>query len=223
MLTPRNTGREMKVSEIFFSIQGEGIHIGLPTVFLRLFACDLRCSWCDTMYAVEGKDFREMTTADALEKILGFGCRRVCLTGGEPLVQRDAVEEVAGFLLERGFSVVLETSGHKKPPGIFSHPGSVVSMDCKCPGSGMEERMDFSLYSALGEKDQLKFVIADPDDYEYARGVLRRCDVRAAVVFQPVHGVRAGWMAERILRDGMENVRILPQLHKMLWGERRGV
>ena len=223
MRTPRNTGREMKVSEIFFSIQGEGIHIGLPTVFLRLFACDLRCSWCDTMYAVEGRDFREMETAAALERILGFGCRRVCVTGGEPLLQGEAVEEVARFLLDRDFSVVLETSGHRKPPAIFSHPCSVVSMDCKCPGSGMDGRMDFSLYSDLGEKDQLKFVIADSADYEYARGVLEKCDVRASVVFQPVHGVRADWMAERILRDGMENVRILPQLHKMLWGERRGV
>lgn len=213
----------MKVSEIFFSIQGEGIHIGLPTVFLRLFACDLRCSWCDTMYAVEGRDFREMETGAALEKILGFGCRRVCVTGGEPLLQREAVEEVARFLLDRDFSVVLETSGHRKPPAIFSHPGSVVSMDCKCPGSGMDGRMDFSLYSDLEEKDQLKFVIADSADYEYARGVLEKSDVRASVVFQPVHGVRADWMAERILRDGMENVRILPQLHKMLWGERRGV
>lgn len=212
----------MKVSEIFFSIQGEGIHIGLPTVFLRLFACDLRCSWCDTMYAVEGRDFREMETGAALGKILGFGCRRVCVTGGEPLLQGEAVEEVARFLLDRDFSVVLETSGHKKPPAIFSHPCSVVSMDCKCPGSGMDGRMDFSLYSDLGEKDQLKFVIADSADYEYARGVLEKYDVRASVVFQPVHGVRADWMAERILRDGMENVRILPQLHKILWGEKRG-
>ena len=151
----------MKVSEIFFSIQGEGVHIGLPTVFLRLFACDLRCSWCDTMYAVEGTDFREMETAEVLSRILGYGCSRVCITGGEPLIQRDAVEEVTEFLLERDFVVVLETSGHKKPPGIFSHPNSVVSMDCKCPGSGMDSKMDFSLYDALEEKDQLKFVIAD--------------------------------------------------------------
>lgn len=212
----------MKVSEIFFSIQGEGIHIGLPTVFLRLFACDLRCSWCDTMYAVEGRDFREMETAEVLEKILGFDCRRVCVTGGEPLIQAEAVREIAAFLLERDFEIVLETSGHKKPPAIFSHPNSVVSMDCKCPGSGMENRMDFSLFEALEEKDQLKFVIADLEDYEYARKILASSDVKASVIFQPVYGSRADWIAERILQDGMTDARILPQFHKTLWGEKRG-
>lgn len=213
----------MKVSEIFFSIQGEGVHIGLPTVFLRLFACDLRCSWCDTMYAVEGTDFREMETAEVLSRILAYGCPRVCITGGEPLIQRDAVEEVTEFLLERDFVVVLETSGHKKPPGIFSHPNSVVSMDCKCPGSGMDSKMDFSLYDALGEKDQLKFVIADDADYEYAMGVIAGHCIKASIIFQPVYGTKADWIAERILRDRMEDVRVLPQLHKIFWGEKRGV
>ncbi len=213
----------MKVSEIFFSIQGEGIHIGLPTVFLRLFACDLRCSWCDTMYAVEGADFWEMETGKVLDRILEYGCSRVCITGGEPLIQRDEVEGITGSLLERGFVVVLETSGNKKPPGIFSHPNSIVSMDCKCPGSGMASRMDFSLYDALGKKDQLKFVIADKEDYEYARGVLEQRRIRASIIFQPVYGTKADWIAERVLRDGMENVRVLPQLHKVFWGEKRGV
>lgn len=213
----------MKVSEIFFSIQGEGIHIGLPTVFLRLFACDLRCSWCDTMYAVEGTDFREMETGEVLGKILEYGCSRVCITGGEPLIQREAVEEVTEFLLERGFVVVLETSGNKKPPAIFSHPNSVVSMDCKCPGSGMAGRMDFSLYDALGKKDQLKFVIADKEDYEYARGVLEQRRIRASIIFQPVYGTKADWIADSVLRDGMGDVRVLPQIHKIFWGEKRGV
>jgi len=213
----------VKVNEIFFSIQGEGVHIGLPTVFLRLFACDLRCRWCDTMYAVEGTDFRDMEVGEVLSRVLKYRCRRVCITGGEPLIQRKEVEEITEFLLKRDFVVVLETSGNKKPPGIFSHPNSVVSMDCKCPGSGMDSRMDFSLYDALGEKDQLKFVIADDKDYEYARDIIAEHSIRASVIFQPVYGVKADWIAERILRDGMENVRVLPQLHKMFWGEKRGV
>ncbi|MCY3985591.1 MAG: 4Fe-4S cluster-binding domain-containing protein [Candidatus Dadabacteria bacterium] len=213
----------MKVNEIFFSIQGEGIHIGLPTVFLRLFACDLRCRWCDTMYAVEGSDFQEIETQEVLSRVLGYGCSRVCITGGEPLIQRQAVENVAESLLERDFTVVLETSGNKKPPEIFSHPNSVVSMDCKCPGSGMAERMDFSLYDALEEKDQLKFVIADEGDYEYARGILAERSIRASVIFQPVWGAKADWIAQSVLRDCMENVRVLPQLHKIFWGEKRGV
>ena len=175
------------------------------------------------MYAVEGSDFREMETGEVLSGILEYGCSRVCITGGEPLIQRDEVEEIAGFLLERDFVVVLETSGNKKPPGIFSHPNSVVSMDCKCPGSGMDSRMDFSLYDALGEKDQLKFVIADSADYEYARDVMAKRRIRASIIFQPVYGTKADWIAERVLRDGMENVRVLPQLHKIFWGEKRGV
>ena len=213
----------MKVNEIFFSIQGEGVHIGLPTVFLRLFACDLRCSWCDTMYAVEGTDFREIENEEVLSRILEYGCSRVCITGGEPLIQREAVDEVAEFLLERDFAVVLETSGNKKPSEIFSHPNSIVSMDCKCPGSGMDSRMDFSLYDSLEEKDQLKFVIADNGDYEYAKGVMAEHRIRASIIFQPVYGTQADWIAERILRDGMGNVRVLPQLHKIFWGEKRGV
>jgi len=213
----------VKVNEIFFSIQGEGIHIGLPTVFLRLFACDLRCSWCDTMYAVEGTDFREMETSEVLSQILKYGCSRVCITGGEPLIQREAVEEVTEVLLDRDFVVVLETSGNKRPPRIFSHPNSVVSMDCKCPGSGMASRMDFPLYDTLEEKDQLKFVIADDADYEYARDIIGERCVRASIIFQPVYGTKADWIAERVLRDGMEDVRVLPQLHKIFWGEKRGV
>ena len=175
------------------------------------------------MYAVEGSDFREMETSEVLGGILEYGCSRVCITGGEPLIQRDEVEEITEFLLERDFVVVLETSGNKKPPGIFSHPNSVVSMDCKCPGSGMDSRMDFSLYDSLEEKDQLKFVIADSADYEYARGVIAKCHIRASIIFQPVYGTKADWIAERILLDGMENVRVLPQLHKIFWGEKRGV
>ena len=175
------------------------------------------------MYAVEGSDFREMETGEVLNQILGYGCSRVCITGGEPLIQRSAVEEVTEFLLEKDFVVVLETSGHKKPPGIFSHPNSVVSMDCKCPGSGMASRMDFSLYDALEEKDQLKFVIADEADYEYARGVIAEHRIKASIIFQPAYGTKADWIAERVLRDGMEDIRVLPQLHKIFWGEKRGV
>lgn len=175
------------------------------------------------MYAVEGTDFQEMETSEVLGQILKYGCSRVCITGGEPLIQREAVEEVTEFLLDRDFVVVLETSGNKEPPGIFSHPSSVVSMDCKCPGSGMVSRMDFSLYDTLGEKDQLKFVIADSADYEYARSVIAQRRIRASIIFQPVYGTKADWIAERVLRDGMEDVRVLPQLHKIFWGEKRGV
>lgn len=213
----------MKISEIFLSIQGEGVEIGLPTVFLRLFACDLRCTWCDSMYAVEGRDFKDISVEDVKREIEGLGCKRVCITGGEPLVQRSEVEALARNLIDEGYSIVLETGGHREPPPIFWTEGCLISMDCKCPSSKMEGRMDFSLFERLRSGDQLKFVIQDETDYEYAKGILRRYRIRANVVFQPVHGTSLKWLTERVLEDRLERVRVLPQLHKIIWGETRGV
>lgn len=214
----------MRISEIFLSIQGEGVGIGAPTVFVRLYGCDLRCAWCDTMYAVEGGEFATMSLDEVKAEIGGkLGCKRVCVTGGEPLLQEDEVSALTGWLLDNGYNVMLETSGHRAPPEIFSDPRCVVSLDCKCPGSGMDGRMDFSLITGLGAKDQLKFVIADEADYLYARGVLESCPTEAGVVFQPVYGKGLRWLAERVLSDGLGSVRVLPQLHKIMWGDRKGV
>lgn len=199
------------------------MEIGLPTVFVRLFACDLRCSWCDTMYAVEGRDFRKMTVGDVLSEIRAHECRRVCITGGEPLIQRDEAEELAKNLVNEGYRIVLETSGHKMPPPVFWTESCVISMDCKCPGSGMQDRMDFSLFLKLRPQDQLKFVIADEADYEYAKRVVSEHLVSANIVFQPAGGLKLEWLTDRILSDNIDRVRVLPQLHKLIWGERRGV
>lgn len=213
----------MKISEIFFSIQGEGVEIGLPTVFVRLFGCDLRCMWCDSMYAVEGKDFREMTLEKVRAEIEKLKCKRVCFTGGEPLIQRRELETLAKDLADDGYEMVLETSGHKEPPPVFWTDNSLISMDCKCPGSGMEERMNFELFENLRPKDQLKFVIKDDVDYNYAKEILMRYQIRANIIFQPVYGTHLNRLAERVLEDKLGNVRVLPQLHKIIWGERRGV
>jgi 7-carboxy-7-deazaguanine synthase len=213
----------MNISEIFFSIQGEGVEIGLPTVFVRLFACDLRCSWCDTMYAVEGRDFRGMTLGDLVSEIEKFGCRRVCITGGEPLIQKDEIEALAKILLDGGYKIVLETSGHKMPPPVFWTGNCVISMDCKCPGSGMQDRMDFSLFQKLRPRDQLKFVIADEADFEYAKEILKRYKINANIVFQSAGGDGIDWLTERVIEENLEEVRVLPQLHKILWGDKRGV
>lgn len=212
----------MRISEIFYSIQGEGVGIGAPTVFVRLYGCDLRCSWCDTMYAVEGGDFTVMSTDDVFAKIEGYGCNKVCITGGEPLLQAHDAVVLTQKLLDGGYTITLETSGHIAPPDIFSHPFCVVSMDCKCPSSGMVEKMNYDLYKSLGTKDQLKFVIADEDDYSYATAVIKTHDTKAAIIFQPVEGMEIEWLAERTLRDKIRNVRMLPQLHKIIWGNRRG-
>ncbi len=213
----------MKISEIFFSIQGEGVEIGLPTVFVRLFACDLRCVWCDSMYAVEGKDFREMTIEEVKAEIERLKCKRVCFTGGEPLIQKKELETLAKVLADDGYEIVLETSGHKEPPPVFWTDSSLISMDCKCPGSGMERRMKFELFERLRPRDQLKFVIKDEADYKYAKEVLKQYRIRANIIFQPVYGTSLEWLVQRVLDDRLENVRVLPQLHKVIWGDRRGV
>lgn len=213
----------MKISEIFYSLQGEGIEIGLPTVFVRLFACDLRCSWCDTMYAVEGRDFKDMTVEAVADEIASHGCRRVCITGGEPLIQAKEAAALAAMLTAEGYSIILETSGHKMPPPEFWGDNTVISMDCKCPGSGMDGRMDFGLFLKLRPGDQLKFVIADDVDYEYAKKVIAANDIRANIIFQPVGGEGLGTLTDRVLADRLGRVRVLPQLHKILWGDKRGV
>jgi 7-carboxy-7-deazaguanine synthase len=213
----------MKISEIFYSIQGEGVEIGLPTVFVRLFACDLRCEWCDSKYAVEGRDFREQSIEDVRSIIEKFKCKRVCITGGEPLLHGTELEELANELVSVGYRILLETSGHKNPPPIFWTDNCIISMDCKCPSSKMEDRMDFKLYEKLRKKDQLKFVINDEVDYEYAKSILKGYNIEASIIFQPVHGTNLKWLTEMVIEDKLEDIRILPQLHKVIWGDKRGV
>lgn len=213
----------MKISEIFFSLQGEGLEIGLPTVFIRLFACDLRCTWCDTMYAVEGRDFRDQRVSEVVEEVDKHECKRVCITGGEPLIQIKEVEELATHLLNNDYTILLETSGHKMPPPILWTENSTISMDCKCPSSSMQDKMDFGLFTELRAKDQLKFVIQDDVDYEYAKGILSRYNIRANIIFQPTHGFELGWLTEKVIEDKLAHIRVLPQLHKIIWGEKRGV
>jgi len=213
----------MKISEIFFSIQGEGVEIGLPTVFVRLFACDLRCTWCDSMYAVEETDFKDMSIEEVRVGIERFKCKRICFTGGEPLIQQKELEILAKDLVHDGYEIILETSGHKEPPPVFWTDSCLISMDCKCPGSGMEKRMDFELMEKLRPNDQLKFVIQDEADYEYAKGILKKYKIKANIIFQPVYGSSLKWLTGRVLEDRLERVRVLPQLHKIIWGDIRGV
>ncbi|NIP38217.1 MAG: 4Fe-4S cluster-binding domain-containing protein [Candidatus Dadabacteria bacterium] len=213
----------MRVSEIFFSVQGEGVQIGLPTVFLRFFGCDLRCSWCDTMYAVEGTDFKNMEIEEIVDDINKYECNRVCITGGEPLLQEKELVGLTSILLEEGYSIVLETSGHRTPPEIFWDDNCLISMDCKCPSSAMQNRMDFSLFKKLRASDQLKFVISDDRDYQYAKEVLNDNKISANIIFQPVYNSNTDWLYDRVLEERLKNVRVLPQLHKLIWGEKRGV
>jgi len=212
---------KIKVSEIFYSIQGEGSQIGIPTVFVRLFGCNLRCQWCDTMYAVEGDDYSELSFSELIRKSLLYNCKNICITGGEPLTQEKAVTKITEYLIQEKKNIILETAGHLEPPKIFDNKNTVVSMDCKCPSSGMNHKSNISILRALKKKDQIKFVIANEDDYKFAIETIRRSNFKAQIIFQPEAKSSLLKLTEKILNDKL-NVRVLPQLHKDLWGNEKG-
>jgi 7-carboxy-7-deazaguanine synthase len=205
----------LTVNEIFHSIQGESTHAGQRCVFVRLTACDLRCAWCDTAYAFyEG---RKMSVDEVMHVIDGFGCELVEITGGEPLLQPD-VYTLMTRLIESGRSVLLETGGHISTERV---PAAVTKiLDVKCPGSGEAHRMNWSNLDRLAPRDEVKFVIKDRADYEYARDLITRHglpDRCAAVLLSPVHDVLpARELAEWLIADRLR-ARLQLQVHKFIW------
>jgi len=208
----------MKVCEIFHSLQGEGVTIGLPTSFIRLAGCNLDCKWCDTAYAKE--EGEEMALDDILAGIEKHDCSLVCVTGGEPLHQKDT-PRLVDALIERGYLVILETNGSKSVEVLQCSDGLMVSLDIKCPSSGEADKMDMSNIELLSPNDQLKFVLADESDYEYARKIIGEHKPACSVIMTPVGGTELRELAEWVLRDKLK-VRVLPQLHKIIWGNERG-
>jgi len=212
----------LTINEIFYSIQGESTFAGRPCVFVRLTACDLRCSWCDTPYAFH--EGRKRSLDDVLAEVDAYGCSLVEVTGGEPLLQEE-VYPLMRRLLDAGRTVLLETGGHHSTARV---PEPVVTiLDVKCPGSGEAHRNDWTNLERLRSHDEVKFVIKDRADYEFARNVVRRQDLAtraAAVLFSPVHGVlEPRTMSEWILADSLP-VRLQLQIHKYVWDpETRGV
>src|SRR5215469_16344969 len=202
----------LTINEIYSSIQGESTYAGRPCVFVRLTACDLRCSWCDTTYAfTEG---RKRPLGEVIDEVLAFDCPLVEITGGEPLLQKDSIP-LMERLLGAGKTVLLETGGHIS---IEAVPKAVVKIvDVKCPGSGEAHKMHWPNLDLLAAHDEVKFVIKDRVDYEYARDVVRRygLETRAtALLFSPVHGVLDPRpLSEWILADKLL-VRLQLQLHK---------
>lgn len=210
------------VHEIYASIQGESTHAGRPCVFVRLTACDLRCSWCDTPYAFTGG--KKMSIDDVVAAVEALRCPLVELTGGEPLLQADAIPLMTQ-LIARGHEVLIETGGHL--PIAKLPPESVAIVDVKCPGSGEASKMHWPNLDALRPHDEVKFVIADRADYEYARRVVREHDLAPrveAVQFSPVFGtLPAADLARWILEDHLP-VRLQLQQHKFVWApDARGV
>lgn len=210
----------MRVTEIFHSIQGESSHAGRPCTFVRLTGCNLRCVWCDSEYTFTGGE--RMSVDEVMARVAGYGCNLVEVTGGEPLLQKESFELVRR-LCDEGYEVLIETSGSIDTTPIDER--SKVILDIKCPGSGEVEKNLWSNLERLRPGDEIKFVIANRDDYEWARDVVRDKGLgRWTVLFSPVHGeadLRS--LAEWILEDRLP-VRLQVQLHKSIWGaDARGV
>lgn len=194
--------------------------MGIPTVFIRTTGCNLRCAWCDTQYAFsEGK---EMSVEQLIRAVEKYPTKHVCVTGGEPLLQKETTA-IINKLLDRGYNMCVETNGSVSIRELSCTEDLLTCLDIKCPSSGMHQKMDFSNIELLGSNDQLKFIIADETDYEYAKEIIGKHSPVCNIIFTPVDGTNLKSLVEKVLKDGLE-VRVLPQLHKIIWGnERRGV
>lgn len=212
--------RRLRITEVFFSVQGESSRVGLPTVFVRLTGCPLRCSWCDTTYSFTGGEWRDFDAL--LAEIASFGTPYVCVTGGEPLAQKACLPFMRE-LCDSGFSVSLETSGALDVSEVDLRVSKI--MDLKAPGSAEVARNLWSNLAYLTPHDELKLVLADEADYLWAREQMEthRLAERCPVLFSPVQGsLTPQALAEWILRDRLP-VRMQVQLHKVIWGNRPGV
>jgi 7-carboxy-7-deazaguanine synthase len=209
----------LRVSEIFFSLQGETSRVGLPTVFVRLTGCPLRCGYCDTEYAFQGGE--RISIADILAKVASYAARYVTVTGGEPLAQKEC-RTLLRLLCDADYSVSLETSGALDVSAVDPRVSKIL--DIKTPGSGEVERNHWSNLDCLTPHDEVKFVLCDETDYLWAVEVMRerRLDRICPVLFSPVYGkLDPAALAAWVLRDRLP-VRVQVQLHKLLWGEGPG-
>jgi 7-carboxy-7-deazaguanine synthase len=209
----------LKITEVFLSLQGESSLVGWPTVFIRLTGCPLRCQYCDTAYAFHGGQWR--TLDELLEQAASYRVRHVCVTGGEPLAQKPCVE-LLKRLCDAGYAVSLETSGAIDVAAV--DPRVIKILDLKTPGSGEVQRNLWSNLAALTERDQIKFVVCDRADYDWARGIVaeHRLAERFTVLFSPSYEqLPARELADWIVADRLP-VRFQIQLHKTLWGVEPG-
>ncbi|MBL8205620.1 MAG: radical SAM protein [Blastocatellia bacterium] len=207
----------MRITEIFYSIQGESSYAGLPCVFVRLTWCNLRCTWCDSEYTFKGGT--EMTIAEVLEQVRRYDCKLVEVTGGEPLVQKQPCCELVTRLCDEGYTVLIETGGSLDASGL--DPRAIKILDVKCPGSGEADQNFWANLEILNPKDEIKFVIKDRADFDYALVVIEKYALENREPFalmSPVWGA-VDWndLAAWILQSGVR-ARMQLQLHKLIWG-----
>jgi len=208
----------LRVTEIFLSIQGESTHAGRPCAFVRLTGCPMRCVWCDSEYTFTGGE--RMSLGDVLAQVRAMNCQLVEVTGGEPLAQREAFTLITR-LCDEGFEVLIETGGYVSTERV--DPRAKLVLDVKCPASGEAERNHWpNLERLRADRDEIKFVVVDRADWDYARDVIALYDLEGrahAILVSPVWGqtdlqALAGWIAS----SGLRKVRMQMQLHKMIWG-----
>jgi 7-carboxy-7-deazaguanine synthase len=213
----------LRVTEIFRSIQGESTHAGRPCAFVRLTGCPMRCVWCDSEYTFTGGE--HVSIEDVMRQVRAFGCQLVEVTGGEPLAQKGAFELIRR-LCDEGFEVLIETGGYVSTEGVDER--AKIILDVKCPASGEAERNHWPNLARLrADRDEVKFVVADRGDWEFALGVIKKYDLEQralAVLISPVWGATdLKEMADLVSSSGL-NVRMQLQMHKQIWGaEARGV
>jgi len=209
----------MNINEIFYSIQGEGKWTGLPNIFIRVTGCNLRCSYCDTKYAYY--DGKEMSIKEIVNYINKYPCRYVCITGGEPLLQAETLELI-NTVLKKNYKISIETNGSINVEDIVNKKSLMISLDIKCPSSNMNEKMHLENISLLNKDDQLKIIIQNKEDYDYAKKIIQKYQPKCHVFFQPVWANNPKNLADWILGDGL-NVKLGLQIHKMIWGDVKGV
>ncbi|MHB8352112.1 MAG: 7-carboxy-7-deazaguanine synthase QueE [Thermoplasmata archaeon] len=205
----------MRVIEVFHSVQGEGPLTGVRTTFIRAARCNLRCAWCDTTYSFGPGTERGIP--ELIEEVERYRTAHVCLTGGEPLLQAESIT-LARALARHGRTTTVETGGSLDVTPYLKVPRLILSVDVKCPSSGMQHRNRWENLTLLRRRDVVKCVIGSRADYTYARRMLRAHPTRASLVFQPVWGSSAGSLADWVLADRLE-VRVMVQMHKVLWGD----
>ena len=204
----------MKVNEIFYSLQGEGITTGYPTVFIRLTGCNLRCTYCDTVYAYE--EGLEMSVNEIADRVKDYGTHYICITGGEPLLQKAELKLLLPLLSKH--TVTVETNGSVSV-GDLASSCCRFAMDIKTPGSGMDEHNDFSNLEYLGKNDEIKFIICSRADYDFARGIIENYSLEKKVIvtFSPVFGLEPRYLAQWVLADKLYWARVQLQIHKYIW------
>lgn len=215
----------MKVVEIFKSIDGEGKRAGLPTTFIRLYGCNLKCSYCDTRYGCEGNGYTTMSVEEICNKVATLGVKSVTLTGGEPLIHEN-VEQLIRSLDVGGYDVNIETNGSVDfTEFVKDRKHTFVTMDYKCPSSGMESKMSLANVINLRPKDVLKFVVGNQEDLEQAELVIGLAKPQAAIYFSPVFGkIEPAAIVDFILSNRLDSCKVQLQMHKIIWDcNRRGV